>query len=164
MLKCIPALSDFPNVLDTEYQENLLAAAVILRQCEELEEDNEAGSNIETLSDSESHTLQHLNFLHIIQAIIESTGSSSSCSSLANAVSWMALRQEIFHSWKRERPPLLNFGLKQRQDACPANKLIVHAADVMNWRWGDKSPLEWGKWVKPFVRSPPANTPNNRQA
>lgn len=144
MLKCIPALSEFHNACDREYQENVMAAAVILRQCEEMEEE-ESDNNSELLGDNGTHPLQHVNFLSITQAIIESTLSSPARSSLANAVFWTASRQEIYFCMRRERAPQISFGWEKRREASIANKLVIFLVDVASWRWGSRSPEGWCK-------------------
>ena len=72
VLKCIPFLFQFHNTLDEEYRENIIAAAVILRQYEEMdhESDEEREAQDENDSDTESAS-QRANFLAITQGIID---------------------------------------------------------------------------------------------
>lgn len=49
MLRCIPALHDVPRIQDEEYRENLAAAAVILRQFEEMDQDEDGGKETDAV-------------------------------------------------------------------------------------------------------------------
>jgi hypothetical protein len=40
----------------------------------------------------------------------------------------------------------MGFGLDKWQGTSPVNALIMYAADVTKWRWGDKSAEGWGKF------------------
>ncbi|KAE8142214.1 hypothetical protein BDV38DRAFT_278386 [Aspergillus pseudotamarii] len=138
MLKCIPALIDFHKICDREYQENIMAAAVILRQYEEIEEEEE-----EIDSSTGARDQQPVNFLAIIQAIIETTVSIPTHHSFANAVFWIAIRQEIYYALAMQRLPRMKPDQDKRQGASAANKLILFAGDVTRWWLGDRSPLDW---------------------
>lgn len=144
MLKCIPALSSFPDARDIEYQENIMAAAVILRQCEEMNEDEDE-RDWDMLGDGGGHVAHQVNFLHIIRAIIETTVPSSTHSSLANAVFWVAVRQEIYHFAVRQQAPRIRPDAEKRKNASAINKLVIHLGDVASWLWGEKLYHEWGK-------------------
>ncbi|KAF7616620.1 hypothetical protein F9C07_1651442 [Aspergillus flavus] len=137
MLKCIPALIDFHKICDREYQENIMAAAVILRQYEEIEEEEEIDSS------TGARDQQPVNFLAIIQAIIETTASIPTHHSFANAVFWIAIRQEIYYALAMQRFPRITPDQDKRQGASAANKLILFAGDVTRWWLGDRSPLDW---------------------
>ena len=139
MLKCIPALIDFHKICDREYQENIMAAAVILRQYEEIEEEEEIDSS------TGARDQQPVNFLAIIQAIIETTASIPTHHSFANAVFWIAIRQEIYYALAMQRFPRITPDQDKRQGASAANKLILFAGDVTRWWLGDRSPLDWGE-------------------
>ncbi|KAF7597359.1 hypothetical protein BBP40_006300 [Aspergillus hancockii] len=140
MLKCIPALIDFHKSRDREYHENIMAAAVILRQYEEIEDE---GEEIDSSSGVRGH--QSVNFLAIIQAIIETTVSLPTQHNLANAVFWIAIRQEIYYALARQRFPRMTPDQDKRRCATAANKLVTFAGDVTKWWLGDRSPLEWDK-------------------
>ncbi|KAE8150391.1 hypothetical protein BDV25DRAFT_154504 [Aspergillus avenaceus] len=136
MLKCIPALVDFHKIHDREYQENIMAAAVILRQYEEIEEEEEVDSSTGT---------RPVNLLAIIQAIIETTVSLPVHYSLANAVFWIAIRQEIYYALARKRFPQMDPDEGKRCGASAANKLVAFAGDVTKWWLGDRSTSEWAR-------------------
>ena len=104
MLQCIPHLFKFHKSHDEEYRENLMAAAVILRQYEEMDE-TETETNVHGSAISDP-TQQRASFLAITQAIIESSASfpTSPRQQLANAAFWMAVRQEIYNAFTRKRP------------------------------------------------------------
>lgn len=146
MLKCIPHLFGFHNCQDDDQRANLIAAAVVLRQYEEL--DDEVESNAETESennDLEAH--QHATFLAITQAIIESTVSSPSLANktLEHAAFWGAATQEIYNAVTRQRPFHMDFAPDVARYASAANRFIMHAAYVIKWCWGEKGEIEWRK-------------------
>ncbi|KAE8383204.1 hypothetical protein BDV26DRAFT_277407 [Aspergillus bertholletiae] len=116
-----------------------MAAAVILRQYEEIEEEEE-----EIDSSTGGRDQQPVNFLAIIQAIIETTASIPTHHSFANAVFWIAIRQEIYYALAMQRFPRMAPDQDKRQGASAANKLILFAGDVTKWWLGDRSQLEWG--------------------
>lgn len=144
MLQCIPALLGFHGIQDKEEQENIMAAAVILRQYEELEED-EIESDSDIHRNTGFHAHRQANFLAVTQAIIETTASTSMPGGLPSAIYWMAIRQEIYYSLTRER--CLRIGLEPGvcHGSSAANTLVMHAGNVTKWRWGDKSLQEWGE-------------------
>ncbi|KAI9935097.1 hypothetical protein MW887_000718 [Aspergillus wentii] len=132
MLNCIPDLIKFPEIQDPNDQESLMAAAIILRQYEEMEEEID-----------ESHMHQRVNFLAITQTIIDSMMSSPTERSLANAAYWIAIRQEVYYALTRERVPIMQFGHDDWGNASVANKFIMFAGEVTKWRWGGKSSDGW---------------------
>lgn len=80
LLKCIPGLAEFPNIKDPTHQENIMAATVILRQYEVMdEESNEVRAN------TEYHNDERVNFLAVTQKIIDSMISCPLDHSLATA-------------------------------------------------------------------------------
>jgi hypothetical protein len=141
MLKCIPTLLKFHDIQNLEHQENIMAAAVILRQCEEMEEEEiEEGE-----TDIEPYAHQRVNFLAVTQAIIDTMISSPVGQSLATAAYWIAVRQEIYYALTRERAPRMTFGHDDWNSVSVANTLIMYAGEVTKWCWGDKSSPEWSK-------------------
>jgi hypothetical protein len=139
MLKCIPDLIEFPNIQDSSHQENIMAATVILRQCEEMEEEME---------ESEIQSAQHgaVNFLAITHTIIDSMSASPLDSSLATATYWITVRQEIYFAFTREAVPHLRFDVDRWLNASIANTMITFSGQVSTWRWGNKSAEEWGEY------------------
>ncbi|KAE8387973.1 hypothetical protein BDV23DRAFT_195484 [Aspergillus alliaceus] len=93
-----------------------MAAAVILRQYEEIEEEEEEEEE-EFDSSAGVRGQQPVNFLAIIQAIIETTVAF----------------------------PRMSPDQDKRQGASAANKLIIFAGDVTKWWLGDRSPLDWAE-------------------
>lgn len=142
MLQCIPALSSFHNVPTFWEQENIMAAAVILRQYEELEDDDGPQDGSGESSGDEIHPV---NFVQVTQTIIEESRVLENRSSLANAILWMALRQEIYFCVMKERAPRMRLNARDRSEASAANRPIIYAADVANWCWGERSPEEWSE-------------------
>jgi hypothetical protein len=146
MLKCIPALLEFHSIRDKASQEHVMAAAVILRQYEEMEdEEMDMDEDIDESYIGIHYPNKKVNFLAITQAIIETTISTPIFPNqeLANAAFWMTLTQEIYYAFTRERPVQLNLDPDKWQSAPGPNKLVMHAADVTKWRWGNKSEQEW---------------------
>jgi hypothetical protein len=91
MLKCIPELSRFPENGDPTHQEDIMAATVILRQYEEMEEELEEG-------EFENRVNGRVNFLAITQTIIDTIISTPLDQSLATATFWIAARQDVYVS------------------------------------------------------------------
>lgn len=137
MLQCIPGLVRFPEIKDSLEQENIMAAAVILRQYEEIEEimgEDEVGVEFR----------EQVNFLAITQTIIDSMISSPLYQSLATAAYWIAIRQEVYYALTRERTLNMQFSMEDWQNASVANTLIMLVGEVAKWCWGEKSTEEWG--------------------
>ncbi|KAL4733488.1 hypothetical protein BDV11DRAFT_175635 [Aspergillus similis] len=159
MLKCIPGLSSFHDVGDPTEQENLMCAAIILRQYEEMEEEMEetgtepipflAESNVDAEDAGEgddSPRQEQVNFLAITQTIIQAMISSSSPlqrSPLAVAAYWIAIRQEVYYALTRKRAPCLTFTAQDWESGTVANKMIMHAGEVTKWCWGDRNLSEY---------------------
>lgn len=142
MLKCIPELVQFPEIQDPRHQENIMAATVILRQYEEMEEEIEE-------SDEKSHANDRVNFLAITQTIIDTMISTPIHHSLAAAAHWIAIRQEVYYAFTRQRCPQFRLGTEHWQGASVANTMVVFASQVARWRWGMKKAEEWGKQPQP---------------
>lgn len=120
-------------------------AAVILRQCEEMEDDENETSPL-ILDSMATQIQQRVNFLPIVHAILESTCESLSDSTLANTVFWMAARQDLFHAMFRgEDLYIMDFDARKRSEASAANSAVVFAVDVVRWWRGDRSAETWGK-------------------
>ena len=160
MLKCIPALRHFHDAQDDEYLDSVIATAVLLRQLEEIDdddEDHESDRHDETqhephhpdrsVASSTPSSLKQVNFLPIIDAVLRSSPSQALFSrrSLIQAAYWMALRQEIYHSFTRRQSPQMILAADHWVGASSANKAVMHTVQVMKWRWGDGSQQEWSK-------------------
>ncbi|KAH8759824.1 hypothetical protein F5883DRAFT_647726 [Diaporthe sp. PMI_573] len=158
MLRCIPALHDVPQIQDEEYRENLAAAAVILRQFEEMDHDQEtagekdagrvaapgdavSSTHLDTRESSQSSD-HGVNFLDIAKAILRTTTTSGS-NGLTDAVGWLALRQEIYYAFSLGRSPQISLPREQEREASPVNRLILHTYQVAKWNYGDKTVQEW---------------------
>jgi hypothetical protein len=141
MLKCIPGLIEFPNIQDPEHQENIMAATVVLRQYEEMEEDMDM---------DETYPYQRVNFLNITQTIIDSMSASPFDCSLANASYWITARQEIYYALTRETVPYLRFDSDRWRNTSIADNMIMFAGQVATWLWGEKSPEEWSEYQLDF--------------
>ncbi|KAL5336029.1 hypothetical protein BJX70DRAFT_410086 [Aspergillus crustosus] len=136
MLTCIPGLLSFPTTQDPQEQENLMAAAIILRQYEEMEEEMDESA--------QDPRVQRVNFLAITQKIIEQMISAPlGRSSLASAAYWIAIRQEVYYALTRRRVPSVSFTSEDWGSATPANAMIMHAGEVTEWCWGTRSDDEY---------------------
>jgi hypothetical protein len=144
MLKCIPALRQFHDTNDDGYRDSIIATAVILRQLEEID-DEEDDSSVE--GSTHLPQGQRLNFLPIIDAVLRSPSSQMQLEhrSLMQAAYWMALRQEIYYSFTRRQPPQLILALNHWSTASKVNKTVMHTVQVARWRWSDGSKEEWCK-------------------
>jgi hypothetical protein len=148
MLKCIPDLIQFPEIQDPIHQENIMAATVILRQYEEMEEELD-----ENHLDGEYFVEGRVNFLAITQTIIDSIVASPLDQSLATAAYWITVRQETYYALTRETIPHLRFDVEFWQSTSVANNMIVFASQVSRWRWGQQQPEEWSKtYSQPFIQ------------
>ncbi|KAF7552068.1 hypothetical protein G7Z17_g4600 [Cylindrodendrum hubeiense] len=147
-LKCIPALRDFHTIQDDERLESIIATAVILRQLEEIDDDEDDGEERQGTpgeNPGESRPKTKVNFLAIIDAVLRSAPSQTLFGrrSLIQAAYWMAVRQEIFHSFTRRHPPQMTLEPEYGQGASNANKIVLHTAQVAKWRLSDRSEQEW---------------------
>lgn len=152
MLKCIPALRHFHDIDDDDYRDSIIATAVILRQLEEIDEEEEDASANDSSNGQgdDAHFQsgkQQVNFLPIINAVLRSSASQALFGrrSLIQAAYWMALRQEIYHSFTRKQPPQLFPSSDLWHSASKANKTVMHTVQVAKWRWEDGSEREWSK-------------------
>ncbi|KAJ0413629.1 hypothetical protein BJY00DRAFT_321785 [Aspergillus carlsbadensis] len=152
MLKCIPDLIEFPKIQDPVEQENIMAATVILRQYEEIEEDvdhdhdadDEAGGNmINGATETRHHSFERVNFLAITQTIIDAMSTAPMRSSLARACYWITIRQETYYALTRETVPHLRFDSDRWPNASIADDMILFAGQVATWRWTGKSSEQW---------------------
>ncbi|KAG5949440.1 hypothetical protein E4U53_005880 [Claviceps sorghi] len=160
MLLCMPALRQFhDDVLDDDYRDSIVATAVILRQLEEIDDEDDLLqlSGLPNVLHS-SGAGKQVNFLAIIDAVLRSPPSQSVFGqrSLMQAAYWMALRQEIYHSFTRLQAPQLMLPPEFWHIASPANKSVMHLVQVARWKWGSSSPIEW---CKQHIPSAPAMDP-----
>ncbi|UZP40240.1 hypothetical protein NXS19_008056 [Fusarium pseudograminearum] len=149
-LKCIPALRDFHTIQDDEKLESIIATAVILRQLEEID-DEEDSSSEQDEQERNNHGKEapaskpQVNFLAIIDAVLRSPPSRTLFGrrSLIQAAYWMAVRQELYHSFTKRHPPKMVLDAEYGLGASKANKIVLHTAQVAKWRWADGSEQEW---------------------
>ncbi|CAJ0550884.1 Ff.00g108140.m01.CDS01 [Fusarium sp. VM40] len=147
-LKCIPALRDFHTIHEDEKLESIIATAVILRQLEEIddEEDEQEERNQRPDSGTEAPRAKpQVNFLAIIDAVLRSPPSRTLFGrrSLIQAAYWMAVRQELYHSFTKRQAPKMILDPEYGHGASKANKIVLHTAQVAKWRWADGSEQEW---------------------
>ncbi|THX28670.1 hypothetical protein D6D12_04663 [Aureobasidium pullulans] len=141
VLKCISGLSQLESDSDHSVQEHLIAAAVILRQYEELDVDGEID---EFTWAGNGHP--QINFLTIIKSIIANIAPSlAPYQKLAEAAFWTAVRQEIYNAFTKERSFDMILPAGKVHGATQINRLVLHAAEVAKWRWGGKSSDEWSR-------------------
>lgn len=157
MLKCIPALRRFHDgPADDEFLDSVVATAVLLRQLEEIDDDDhevhhhghhDHHQTVGIISAPPPQTLKQVNFLPIIDAVLRSAPSQALFSrrTLIQAAYWMALRQEIYHSFTRKQAPQMILAAEYWVGASCVNKSVMHTVQVLKWRWGDGSYQEWGE-------------------
>ncbi|KAK2616210.1 hypothetical protein QQS21_000842 [Conoideocrella luteorostrata] len=147
MLQCMPALRQFHGIGDDDYRDSIVATAVILRQLEEIDSEDDQLQLCGQTSDISSGSGKQVNFLAIIDAVLRSPPSQSVFGrrSLMQAAYWMALRQEIYHAFTRMETPQLILPPEFWHSASPANKSVMHLVQVAKWKWGDNSVLEWSR-------------------
>lgn len=151
MLKCIPALRRFHDADDDDYRDSIIATAVILRQLEEIDDEDDGSEHPENLGTFNPHSVKtQINFLPIIDAVLRSPPSQSSFRqrTLIQAAYWMALRQEIYHSFTRQQAPQMILAADYWADATSQNKAVMHTVQVMKWRYGDGSEEEWNRLMR----------------
>ncbi|KAM0413722.1 hypothetical protein ACHAPD_006960 [Fusarium lateritium] len=124
--------------------------SVILRQLEEIDDEEDSSSE-----QDEQERNQHgketqtskpqVNFLAIIDAVLRSPPSRTLFGrrSLIQAAYWMAVRQELYHSFTKRHPPKMVLDAEYGLGASKANKIVLHTAQVAKWRWADGSEQEW---------------------
>ncbi|OAA59408.1 hypothetical protein ISF_06343 [Cordyceps fumosorosea ARSEF 2679] len=141
MLKCIPAFRRFHENEDDDFRESIIATAVILRQLEEIDDEDEDADDDDdyhvTGVDGHLHEKQ-INFMPIINAVLRDPASQAMFGhrSLIQAAYWFALRQEIYHSFTRRKPPQLDLPPEYWQGASNVNKSVMHTVQVAKWHWG----------------------------
>ncbi|KAK9446242.1 ARCA-like protein [Metarhizium brunneum] len=147
MLHCMPALRQFHDVMDDDYRDSIVATAVILRQLEEIDNEDDSPSPSGQPRSLLSGSGKQVNFLAIIDAVLRSPPSQSVFGrrSLMQAAYWMALRQEIYHSFTRLEAPQLILPPEFWHSASRANKTVMHLVQVAKWKWGDGSEHEWAR-------------------
>ena len=139
MLKCIPAFRRFHENEDDDFRESIIATAVILRQLEEIdEEDEDPDDDYHMTGEDEYLHEKQINFMPIINAVLRDPASQAMFGhrSLIQAAYWFALRQEIYHSFTRRKPPQLDLPLEYWQGASKVNKTVMHTVQVAKWHWG----------------------------
>ena len=151
MLKCMPALRRFHDTEDDDYRDSIIATAVILRQLEEIDDEDDGGNHPDHLQTFNPHSVKtQINFLPIIDAVLRSPPSQSLFRqrTLIQAAYWMALRQEIYHSFTRRQAPQMILAADYWAEASKQNKAVMHTVQVMKWRWGDGSEDEWNRLIR----------------
>ncbi|KAF5665081.1 hypothetical protein FHETE_6796 [Fusarium heterosporum] len=147
-LKCIPALRDFHTIQDDEKLESIIATAVILRQLEEIDDEDDEQEERNQRRDGGTEAPRskpQVNFLAIIDAVLRSPPSRTLFGrrSLIQAAYWMAVRQELYHSFTKRQAPKMTLDPEYGHGASKANKIVLHTAQVAKWRWADGSEQEW---------------------
>ncbi|CAG9953519.1 unnamed protein product [Clonostachys rosea f. rosea IK726] len=150
MLRCIPALRHFHDAQDDEYRDSIIATCVLLRQLEEIDDEEEGASEDGPQPFAVQPMQKQINFLPIIDAVLRSPPSQTLFGrrSLIRASYWMALRQEIFHSFTRRQAPQMILAADYWSGASSANKAVMHTVQVVKWRWGDGSAQEWSRLIR----------------
>lgn len=138
MLKCIPAFRRFHENEDDDFRESIIATAVILRQLEEIDDEDEEDDDYHMTGDDEYLHEKQINFMPIINAVLRDPASQAMFGhrSLIQAAYWFALRQEIYHSFTRRKPPQLDLPPEYWQGASNVNKTVMHTVQVAKWHWG----------------------------
>ncbi|CEJ83838.1 hypothetical protein VHEMI03276 [[Torrubiella] hemipterigena] len=147
MLKCMPALHQFHNTEDDDFRDSVAATAVILRQLEEIDDDEDYSQEQDGPGIFDG---KRLNFLSIINTVLKDSDLQAMFGhrSLTQAAYWMALRQEIYHSFTRREPPQLNLAPEHWQTASKVNKTVMHTVQVAKWHWGGGSSEEWQRLMQ----------------
>ena len=143
---CRPALRDFHHTEDHHYRELLIATAIILRQFEEMDEEEDPAIDILSPQDLNSTPPNtRVTFLGIINEVIRSSVKERGFhqKGLLNVVYWISLRQEVFYGLTKGRNPRMLLIPEQWNHATTVNKTVMHATQAANWLFGDRSVGEW---------------------
>ncbi|KAF7557546.1 hypothetical protein G7Z17_g551 [Cylindrodendrum hubeiense] len=147
MLKCIPVLKEFHETRDEKTRELIVTTAVILRQFEEMEDEDDEESNLGNPDGEYNSTpiYGRVNFLAILNAVLRSSNSAELVHrlDLLNASYWIALRQEVYFALRKGYAPQMVEPPVEWADISPENKLVIHTSQVAKWRFDDKSEAEW---------------------
>lgn len=139
MLRCLPALREFHHACDRETRELVTTTAVILRQCEEIDDEHE--------HDVSLTAPRRVNFLSIINSVLRSSNPEDlyDRSELLSASYWIAFRQDIYFALRKGHAPELVEIPKHWDKVSPVNKLIIHSSMVARWLFNDRSAEGWCK-------------------
>ncbi|KAK3373181.1 hypothetical protein B0T24DRAFT_528789 [Lasiosphaeria ovina] len=134
--KCFDDLNRILDQPGAILDENLFAAAIILRVLEEMDV-KDTGRDLRT------HLIGIKRF---VEARVESLVPGFVPGSLSAASFWVGLRQEIYSAVMTSQAvhisllhSLVDRSLKQADDYTWANRAVVHCADVLNFCFGEKS-------------------------
>ena len=135
--QCLELLIPALNQPESTYNENFLVTVVILRICEELENN----------TDEKFHLLGSNRLINLMSR-------SASSGGLAEAVSWQFLRQAIYSSIVQYQPLQLNLDnyecstmFQRDDDAAIANMAIFHCAQIIqHCRDGPSSQVDINAW------------------
>lgn len=140
--ECIKDLLALSMDPDQVHNDHLLAAAIILRTDEEMD------APLRENPEDQEVFLRMLNAFiasQVPQAAAAIPHSSPSGSGLRQAAFWVALRQEVFTSFMKQRPltfPLAHCdafrSLSPAPDAVWADRLIIFCADVLEYCYGSQ--------------------------
>lgn len=148
MLACIPALRDFHMITDKEHRKLIVATAIVLRQFEEMEDENDPSVLAVPDSNSGGDCRVQVNFLDIINAIIRSSRDEGNFDrhEFLDVAYWICLRQEVYFAFTQKRSPQMLLAPEQWTNAAAVNKMVMHAAQAAKWLFGDGSLDEWSTY------------------
>lgn len=146
MLACIPALRSFHETNDIMRKKLIVATAIVLRQFEEMENEEDCSHITDTTQiDNEVRRQSQVNFLDIINTIIRDSHNKGDFNhqGFLDVAYWICLRQEVYSAFTQKRVPQMLLAPEQWASAAPVNKMVMHAAQVAKWLSEDRNLEEW---------------------
>lgn len=140
----MPVLKTFHGTGDEETLELTVTTAVMLRQFEEMDDDDG-----DEHDERDGHIYGRVNFLDIINAVLRISRSQELFRrrDLLEASYWIALRQEVYYALRKGYAPQMVDTAVDWTNVEPSNKMVLHTSQVARWLFDDGSEDGWRQWL-----------------